>query len=55
MELSAEYWHERAERVRKTTAYVDEDTREILWKIAGNYDSRARRARAAKIIEHALG
>jgi hypothetical protein len=48
MELTAEYWHERAQRVRKTAEFVDDTAREVLLKIAGNYESRARQADAAQ-------
>jgi hypothetical protein len=48
MELTAEYWHERAERVRKTVEFVDETAREALLKIASEYESRARQARVVK-------
>jgi hypothetical protein len=42
VELSAEYWRERANRVRKTANFVDDQARETLLRIAGNYESRAR-------------
>jgi hypothetical protein len=45
MELPPEYWSERAERVRKTADVVDEKARETLLRIAGDYESRARRAK----------
>jgi hypothetical protein len=48
MELTAEYWHDRAERVRKTAKFVDDATRETLLRIAGNYESRAERAVTTK-------
>ncbi len=47
MELSSEYWRERAERVRKAADCVDETAREILLRIAGNYEFLARRAKSA--------
>ena len=43
MELPPEYWHERAERLRKTADFVDDQTRETLLRIAGNYEARSRR------------
>jgi hypothetical protein len=49
--LSAEYWSERAERLRQTADFVDEKARETLLKIAGNYESLARRAKARERIE----
>ena len=42
MELPPEYWHERAERLRKTADFVDDQTRETLLRIAGNYEARAK-------------
>jgi hypothetical protein len=45
MELTAEYWHERAERVRKTADFVDEEARRTLLRIAVNYDCLAQQAR----------
>ena len=42
MELSPEYWRERADRVRRTASYVDEQARETLLRIAGNYEALAR-------------
>ncbi|MFZ0838100.1 MAG: hypothetical protein WAM77_11640 [Xanthobacteraceae bacterium] len=41
MELPAEYWHERAERLRDIADFVDEQTREILLRIAGMDEARA--------------
>ena len=41
MELTAEYWHERAERLRDIADFVDEQAREILLRIAGNDEARA--------------
>ena len=51
MELTAEYWRERAERVRKTAEFVDEKARATLLKIAGEYESRARQVAAMKAKE----
>jgi hypothetical protein len=45
MDLTPEYWRERAERVRKAVAFVDEATQETLLRIAGNYESLARQAK----------
>jgi diadenosine tetraphosphate (Ap4A) HIT family hydrolase len=46
MDLTPEYWRERAERVRKTADFVDEAARETLLRIAGNYESLARQAKS---------
>jgi hypothetical protein len=51
MELTAEDWHERAQRVRKTAEFVDDKARETLLKIARDYESRARQARAVDQLE----
>ena len=45
MELPPEYWRERAERVRQTANFVDEQARETLLKIANDYEARAQRAK----------
>ena len=47
MQLPPEYWHERAERLRKTAEFVDAPARETLLKIAGNYEALARHAKSA--------
>ena len=44
MDLTSEYWRERAERVRKTADFVDEKARETLLRIAGNYELLAQQA-----------
>ncbi len=46
MELPPEYWRERAERVRKTANFVDEQARETLLRIAADYESLARQAKS---------
>jgi hypothetical protein len=51
MELTAEYWHDRAQRVRKTAEFVDDKARATLLKIARDYESRARQARAVDQLE----
>jgi type II restriction/modification system DNA methylase subunit YeeA len=49
MPLSAEYWLERAARVRKTIDCVfDDEARDILRKIADNYESLARKVQEEK-------
>ena len=45
MELPPQYWRERAERVRQTANFVDEQARETLLRIAGDYEARARQAK----------
>lgn len=45
MELTPDYWRERAERVRKTADFVDDIARETLLRIADNYESLARQAK----------
>jgi hypothetical protein len=54
MALTAEYWHERADRVRKMAEFVDDAARATLLKIAGNYESQARQIEAVKPKELAL-
>jgi hypothetical protein len=45
----AEYWRERASRVRKAIDCVfDDEARDILRKIADNYESLARQAQEEK-------
>ena len=51
MDLTPEYWHERAERVRKTADFVDEKARETLLRIAGRYESLAQQAKAGDRIK----
>jgi hypothetical protein len=51
MELTAEYWRERAERVRKTADFVDDKARETLLRIASNYESLARQAKESVRVE----
>jgi diadenosine tetraphosphate (Ap4A) HIT family hydrolase len=46
MDLTPEYWRERAERVRKIADFVDEAARETLLRIAGNYESLALQAKS---------
>ena len=40
VELPAEYWHVRAERLRDIADFVDEQAREILLRIAGMDEAR---------------
>ena len=48
MDLTSEYWRERADRVRRTADVVDEEARTTLLRIAGNYESLARQAQREK-------
>lgn len=49
MPLNAEYWRERVARVRKATDCVfDDEARDILRKIAANYEFLARQAQEEK-------
>jgi hypothetical protein len=49
--VDAEYWRERADRVRKTADFVDEESRKTLLRIAGNYEHLAQRAKAGDRIK----
>jgi hypothetical protein len=52
MPLSAEYWRDRAERVRKAIDCVfDDEARDILRKIADDYEARAKQAQEEKHAE----
>ncbi len=50
-ELPPEYWRERAERLRQTANFVDEQARETLLWIAGEYEGRARQAAAPQQLD----
>ncbi len=41
MELTAECWHERAERLRNIADFVDEQARNTLLRIADDFEARA--------------